>query len=175
METEATPAPAPEPVPVINEEKLLALAASMRARQSLPLAVIVGALSAGVGAALWAAVTVATKYQIGWMAVGVGFLVGFAVRFAGKGMTPVFGGVGAVFALLGCVGGNLLSAVGFISLESEMGFFEILMRLTPGVATEVLSVTFSPMDLLFYGIAVYEGYKFSFVELSDTDLAELTR
>ena len=30
--------------------------------------------------------------------------------------------------------------------------------------------TFSPMDLLFYGIAVYEGYKFSFRQVGPEDL-----
>jgi len=33
--------------------------------------------------------------------------------------------------------------------------------------------TFHPTDLLFYGIAVYEGYRFSFRRLSDADLAGL--
>lgn len=30
--------------------------------------------------------------------------------------------------------------------------------------------TFSPMDLLFYAIAIYEGYRLSFREFSDKDL-----
>jgi hypothetical protein len=33
--------------------------------------------------------------------------------------------------------------------------------------------TFSPMDILFYGIAVYEGYRLSFREISDKDLDQM--
>lgn len=40
-----------------------------------------------VSALLWAAITVATGHQIGYMALTAGFIVGFAVRFAGRGMT----------------------------------------------------------------------------------------
>ena len=32
--------------------------------------------------------------------------------------------------------------------------------------------SFSPFDLLFYGIAVYEGYKLSFRQLTERDLME---
>ena len=63
-----------------------------------PLAIIGGLIAALVGAAIWAAITVETGYQIGYMAVGVGFLVGFAVRIFGKGTTQAFGIIGAVLA-----------------------------------------------------------------------------
>lgn len=141
--------------------------AERRAKQSLPLAVIAGVVAALVGAGLWAAVTVATGYQIGWMAVGVGFLVGYAVRAAGKGIDPVFGVIGAVFALLGCVAGNLFSTVGFVAQEEAVPFFEILGQVNLSNAIEVLGATFSPIDLLFYGIAIYEGYRFSFQQIAE--------
>lgn len=121
------------------------------------------AVAALIGASLWAAVTVATEYQIGWMAVGVGVLVGFAVRYAGKGTTQPFAITGAGFALLGCVLGNLLSTVGFISIQESLPFFEMLARVDLAIAVELIQATFSPMDLLFYAIAVYEGYKFAIV------------
>lgn len=117
-----------------------------------------------IGAGIWAAVTVATERQIGWMAVGVGVLVGFAVRYAGRGSSPAFGLVGAGFALFGCVLGNLFSVVGFISIQESVPYFDMLGRVDPATAAELIRVTFSPMDLLFYAIAIYEGYKFSLVK-----------
>ena len=57
----------------------------MRAQQDLGFAVIGGFAAAVVGAIFWAAVTVATNYQIGYMAVVVGLLVGFSVRYFGSG------------------------------------------------------------------------------------------
>ena len=40
-------------------------------------------------------------------------------------------------------------------------------------APELMISMFHPMDLLFYGLAVYEGYKFSFQNLSDDQISEL--
>src|SRR5713101_3491857 len=37
-----------------------------------------GLAAAIIGAIIWAVVTVTTKYQIGWMALGVGALIAFA-------------------------------------------------------------------------------------------------
>jgi len=64
-------------------------------------------VAAGIGAALWALITVATNYQIGFMALGVGFLVGHSVRAFGKGVDTGFGVLGAVLALAGCLAGKI--------------------------------------------------------------------
>lgn len=142
----------------------------LRSEQNLGLGAIAGAAAALIGAAAWAAVTVFTHYQIGWMAVGVGFLVAFAVRTFGKGLDGVFGIVGAGLALLGCLVGNLLAVCGMVAQQEDLGLLEILSRLDMQIAQELMTATFSPLDLLFYGIAVYEGYKLSFRQLSAADL-----
>ena len=128
---------------------------------NLPAAVMGGLVAALVGAVVWAVITVTTKFQIGFMAVGVGFLVAWAVRTLGKGRTQAFGIIGAVFAFLGCVLGNLLSACGFIAADQAQPVMSVASKVfsTPSVAVDILQTTFSGMDLLFYGIAVYEGYK----------------
>ena len=90
------------------------------------LAVIAGIVSALVGAVIWAVVTVATGYQIGWMAVGVGFLVGIAVMVAGQGEGGLFGTIGAVCALLGCVLGNLFTGIGMVANAEGLGYIETL-------------------------------------------------
>jgi hypothetical protein len=36
---------------------------------------------------------------------------------------------------------------------------------SPATAVELMQVTFSAMDLLFYGLAIYEGYKLSVVPM----------
>ena len=59
------------------------------------------------------------------MAIGVGFLVGIAVKFFGKGKTPIYGIIGAAFALLGCAIGNLLFYSGFIAKEEGVAFLEV--------------------------------------------------
>jgi len=123
--------------------------------------IVAGLVAALAGAALWAVITVTTNYQIGWMAVGIGYLVGLAVRKFGRGETKVFGVAGALIALLGCLLGNALSIIGFVSQQENIGFFTILVGLNYGIMPQVMIESFNPMDALFYGLALYEGFKFS--------------
>jgi hypothetical protein len=130
---------------------------------NLPAAILGGLVAALGGALIWAVITVVTKFQIGFMAVGVGFLVAWAVRTLGKGHTNVFGVVGGGCALLGCLLGNLLSACGFIAADRGVSVVSITMKVlaSPSTAASLLQATSNGMDLLFYAIAVYEGYKLS--------------
>ena len=129
--------------------------------QNLPMGVIAGLAAAAIGAAIWAMITLITNFQIGWMAVGIGFLVGWAVRIAGKGTTTMFGVLGAVLALGGCLAGNLLTGCVVVSRQLEVGVGDVVARLTPAFTLDLMRAMFSPMDLLFYGLAIYEGYRFS--------------
>jgi len=130
-----------------------------------------GLVGVAVGAGLWALITVITDYQIGWMAIGVGFLVGLCVRYAGQGLHMGFGLVGGVLALVGCLLGNLLSGLIFVAQEFEVPFLEVLRVLNIGAIAEVMTIMFSPIDLLFYGLAIYAGYQNAFRRLTDQDLA----
>lgn len=160
------------PLAGVDELKLQMLQDKLRSEQSLTAALGVGLVASLVGALLWAVLTVVTGYQIGWMAVGVGFLVGLAVRFAGKGVDQVYGIVGAVLALLGCLVGNYLSIVGFAAQQMEMGYLEVITSTSFQEIVRILVDTFSPIDLLFYGIAVYEGYKLSFRTFTPEEIEE---
>jgi hypothetical protein len=145
----------------------------LRSEQNLVLAVLAGGVAALLGACVWAAITFATSFQIGWMAVGVGFLVGYAVRTFGKGIDQSFAIVGAAWSLAGCAAGNLLSVIGVISKDQNIPFFDILDKLNPEIVASLMQATFNWMDLLFYGIAVYEGYRFSFRPITQADLMKI--
>jgi hypothetical protein len=149
METES-PAPVPGASSTIQPP----------ARSNLGLAIIAGIAAAVVAAIIWAVVTVETEFQIGYMAIGVGFLVGFAVRL-GNGTGPVFGLTGAILALLGCLLGNFFSMIGFVAKGQHMNILSALSAIDLSRVPEIMAATFNPMDLVFYGIAVYEGYRFS--------------
>lgn len=129
---------------------------------NMSLALIGGVVAALVGAALWAVITVTTGYQIGFMAIGVGFLVGFTVGHLGKGTTAAYGILGAALSLAGCLIGNVLAMAGFVAKSEGVPFFTVLSQLNVAAIPSLLVDTFSPIDLLFYAIAVYEGYKLSF-------------
>jgi hypothetical protein len=156
--------------PKYDEVQLQYALDQLRSEQNLALGTAAGLTGALVGACIWALITVVTEFQIGWLAVAVGFLVGIAVRTFGKGIDKVFGFVGAVLALLGCLAGNVLALCAMIATDQDLGFFEVLSRLDLKIIQELMAATFSPVDLLFYAIALYEGYKLSFRRVTEQDI-----
>jgi len=158
--------------PALDENKLYAYREKLKLDQNLLLACIGGASAALIGAVLWAVVTVFTKYQIGFMAVGIGFLVGFSVRQLGKGIDQIFGITGALLALAGCLLGNFFTLVAFGAEAEGLSFFQMLFSVDYSLVPEIMIETFSPMDVLFYGLAIYEGYKFSFRRLTEEEIMQ---
>jgi hypothetical protein len=172
MENTTPDSTTPSSSTALDEAKILQYREKLRLEQNLPMALAAGFAAALIGGILWAVITVVTNYQIGFMAVGVGLLVGYAVRYFGKGIDPIFGVAGAVLALLGCLLGNFFSMVGFGAAAENVGVFELLGMLDYSYVPEIMMEGFSPMDLLFYGIAVYEGYKFSFRKFTEAEIRQ---
>lgn len=123
---------------------------------------LAGVAAALIGAIAWAVITVTTKYQIGLVAVGIGALVGFAMRMANGG--KMFGILGALLALFGCVLGNYFSLIGFASAQAQVGFFTVLNNADPVKVLNALWEDFFSTSILFYAIAMYEGYRFSVLQ-----------
>ena len=161
--------------PELDPVKLQMFLQKVRDEQNLGMAVVGGAAAAVFGAIVWAAITYLTGYQIGFMAIGIGFLVGLAVRKLGNGIDQPFGIAGAVLSLFGCVAGNLLTVCIEISRQHQVPLFDVISRLTPATAWEWMVEMSGPMDILFYGLAVYYGYRYSFRPFSETELAALRR
>ena len=156
------------PPPAVRSVAGPSAAPAMRPIDALPLdsgepcfgmAVACGAAVAVVGAVVWAAFTFATDLQIGWMAVGVGAGVGVAMRRAGRGAGARLRVPAAALALLGCLAGNLLATVAYVASFTHVSYFEVLGALDAAATADLMKATFSPMDLLFYGIATVEAYK----------------
>jgi len=154
----------------LTDQQAAMLMQTLHEEQNLLMGGVTGLFAALAGAGVWAAVTVATEYQIGWMAVGIGFLVGYAVRLAGKGIAPVFGAVSAALSLFGCAAGNLLTFTWFIASAEGLSFMEVAAQLNVAIVLDILSSTFEVMDILFYGLAAYFGYKTAFRQITQADL-----
>ena len=161
-----------EPNIQINEHMVQERIENIKKKQNVGLGIIGGSIGGLIGAVLWAAITYFSGYQIGWLAVGVGFLVGFGVRKLGKGIDKEFGVVGGIIALISVVLGNFLASIGFLATVFEIGYIEMLFAFNYAMTFELLKETFSVIDLLFYGIAIYEGYRFSFRKITKEQLLE---
>ena len=155
----------------ISEPELQMAMEQLRSEQNLVMAVLAGLVAAVFGAGAWAAATVVSGYQVGWMAIVIGLAVGFTVRIVGKGMDQVYGIAGAVLSLIGCALGNLLTVAYYIADDAGIPYVELLAQLELDAAIEIMTATFEPMDILFYAIAVYFGYRYAFRQLTDADFA----
>ena len=97
---------------------------------------------------------------MGYVALGVGALVGLAIRFVGNGTGMIFGIIGAVLTLIGCLGGEILTVVQLASTP-QRDFFNTLTTLD---ITQLLANILNKMDpimYLIYAIGIFEGYKLS--------------
>ena len=74
-------------------------------------------------------------------------------------------------AFLGCAVGNLFAVCGIVADQEGMAFMDIVAQLDPPLVQQLMVATFQPMDLLFYGLAIYEGYKLSFREVTQAELS----
>ena len=128
---------------------------------NLILGLIGGAFAMLISAALWGIITYVTEYQISWMAIGVGLFVGIAIQKLGKGKTLIYGISGAVLSLIGCMLGNFFFYNGILAREWEIPFFSVLLAISldPAAIVELFTMAFDIMDLLFYGVAAYIGFR----------------
>lgn len=132
-----------------------------------------GAVGGLAGAAIWAAIAYATEHEIGWIAWGVGLLVGLGVRFAagesdgfGPGLTAVgmsfvsiwAGKAGAIFFLV-----RAAAAQGEIA---GVPADPIALALASLVA---VPLTFGPLDLLWFGLAGFTAFKVGSNMASDSE------
>ncbi len=167
----------PQYIRELDPLKVQAFQERLREEQNLFRGAAAGLLAALVGAVIWAIITYVTDYQIGWMAIGVAFVVGWVLRTFGKGVDKVFGYTGAGLALLGCVAGNLFAIAAVIAREESASLVQVFMFmvLNPAMDIELLAETFSPIDLLFYGFAIYYGYRYSFRQITPAERESLYR
>lgn len=143
----------------------------LKQKQNLPIAIVSGMGAAIIGAILWAIISVSTGFQIGYMAIGVGYIVGFTIKKTGHGITQIYGILGALLSILGCLLGNFLTIIGFAANAENLGYVETLWSADYGLVFQLMLENSSPIDLLFYGFAIFEGYKFSIVKVTDEELA----
>ena len=120
------------------------------------LAALLGAAAAAVGAGVWYGLVVMTGMLVGYVAIGVGFLVGYAIKYgAGRG---AFGLqiLGAVLSLLAIAAGDYLTIHYWIRQEEPTFTQWLDIGTYLNVYIEFLKE--SPFTLVFYAIAIYEGY-----------------
>jgi hypothetical protein len=62
-----------------------------------------------------------------------------------------------------------------VSRQEAIGILDVVSQLNTAVVVELMQLTFSPIDLLFYGLAIYEGYRIAFRPISGEEYAKLVK
>ena len=119
-----------------------------------------GAMLAGT--AIW--IAVAQKYQVSWMALVVAFGIASAARYSGKLTIWWPGIICGVFSLIAALVGNLATAI-FIVAKRGKTPGEILAGMDIGTAVTFLKALSGPMGVVFYLLAIYVGFWFSYKHL----------
>lgn len=141
----------------------------IRSEQRPGLGFIMGLLAAVAGAVVWAAISAATRHQIGWAAIGLGFLVGIAVRLGGKGIDKIYGVMGAFLALLGCILGNFFTILAITNIDNGISVARLMELMSFQLFIEIMKESFQPFDILFYILAITTGYSTSIRKLTEKD------
>jgi hypothetical protein len=152
-----TPPPPPEPEPAHGPGSAGILRAAAGGLDDMdfgppaPLTVVAltttaaGLVTAIAGALIWAAIGVATGYQIGWIAFLIGGMVGGATRMASGGdMNALAGVIAGASAFFGIVLGNVFTAIGFT----------MYMSASTG---DAVGMVVSPWTLLFGVLATIQA------------------
>ncbi|MFF4348020.1 hypothetical protein [Streptomyces sp. NPDC001530] len=132
----------------------VAPAAPVRDNLGLGLAAAIGA--ALVSAGVYGAIIGLTKHEIGWAAVGVGFLIGLAAgRFGGRNqilpIVSVILSVGSVYL------GQLIGEAMIGAKEVGVGFSEVFFDHFD-VVQEAWKAEADPLTFVFFAIAAYVAF-----------------
>jgi len=128
-------------------------------------AVVLGLLAGAIGGLLWFAIEIFTGYQIGYVAIGLGYLVSKAVIFgSGKKRGLPLQIISATIALLAVLGASYCSLV-----YNFNDYFRKEIAAFAGVGSipyiwlspfdrDVLEALISPMGLVIWGMALYVAF-----------------
>ncbi|MDV9188274.1 hypothetical protein R6L23_08595 [Streptomyces sp. SR27] len=126
------------------------------ARGNVGLGLVAALVAALVAGGVYGGIAGAVEREIGWAAVGVGFLIGFAAGKAG-GSNPVLSVVSAVLSLGSVYLGQLvaLSIIGAKQLNASATeiFFEHFDLLT-----EAWKEDLDPLTFLFFALAAFAAF-----------------
>ncbi len=113
------------------------------------------------GALAWGAISIATGYMIGWVAIGLGVLVGYGMQMFGRGLSAKYSVVAAALAVVGCLAGNLAAAVMFEMRNYGVSLGDVFSGLTINDIIAFYTETLEIMDLVFWALALGAAWSFA--------------
>jgi hypothetical protein len=129
------------------------------AQPNLAAGVIAGLLAGLVGAILWGGFTALTHFRIGYLALGIGVLVGYAIVQVGQVRTPAVGATAAVITLVACAAGDTGSIYFQAAHESHLSVGTLLSLSSPFTVFRE-DISHNAFGLVFFAIAAWAAYRY---------------
>jgi hypothetical protein len=132
-----------------------------RPRQSgLFISTAAGAVAAVVGAFLWMIFVQVTGYELGVVAVGIGLLIGQVMAMT-AGTNEQLPPIGGMFALFGCLLGQILTDAHFFAEAVGVSTPRALAQMSDDlrVGWDVFTAYFSPIDAVFWFVACSASFR----------------
>ena len=140
-----------------NEEKQknYDLAKKLISEQNFAAAVIAGAVATLLAAAAYG-ITVATwAFSYGFVAAGVGIVIGLSMGFLGRGISTKFAVAATLYTITGCVLGNLFRVIIELAQATATSPIDVLRNNSLSVLVERSMSNVSFVDLAFWFVAVF--------------------
>ncbi|MEU2493059.1 hypothetical protein [Streptomyces sp. NPDC007883] len=145
---------APAPAPVLGAD--VPAPAPAPARGNVALGLVAALVAALVAGGVYGGVAGAIEREIGWAAIGVGFLVGFAAGKLG-GRNPVLPVVSALLSLGAVYLGQLLAIAVIAGEELKASASEMFFD-NFGLMTDAWSASKDFMTFVFFALAAFAAF-----------------
>lgn len=148
-----------------SESEYNSLIDSIKEKAHPNLGILLGIAMGILGAFVWAAITIITGYNIGFVAIGVGFLVSLGFTKAGKDTNAIYGVIAGVIALLSIFLGEAMINIYYVATYYEVGIIDALLNIDYNVLLEIIFEGFDVKSVIFYFIAVSAAFKGSYINI----------
>jgi len=134
---------------------------------NIPLAILFGVVGAAIGGILWYLITTITKTEVAYLAIGLGYIIGFAVHLgSGKKRGMNLQVISAVLTVIA-----LFVSEKFIFSYFANSYIQTHLSEFPGIEQgQMISIPVydsaflhslvSPIGLLIYAIGIYFAFKY---------------
>ncbi len=134
-------------------------------RANYPLGILLGLVFGLIGAGIWALITKLTGYNLGIIAIAVGFLVSQGFVIAGRSTKLAMGITAAIIALISVFFGNIVNGFLQIADYHNKTFFYVLMNFDyENYLVDLIIKVHNLYDIIFYGIAMLTAFRRSFID-----------
>ena len=129
------------------------LAEKLLSEQNFGGAVIFGAAAMIVASGIYGFIG-SSGATFSFMAAGIGLAIGFTMQFLGRGIATKFAVVVSVYAITGCLLGNLIAAVIYVARMNVTSPFEVLFGTPPSELASWIVSDLQFADLIFWIVAI---------------------